>query len=496
VDAATLNNLDTNPGWHLVLGIAMAGAAVAAMAVVRNRFMRRRLLFTLVLSVAFLLVHVLRLGLGSLTGVPSLHDLETVGRLLEVLLAALGIVNLLVTLACNPWFRDGTIERAPSIVQDAIVIAAFGSIGIFVLRDKIAVLAASGIVAATIGFALQDTLANLFAGLGIQIDRPFRVGQWITVGSYEGLVTAVTWRATKIRTKLGNLVILPNNLTAKEAITNYSEPLLPTRLIVDVGAAYQVPPNEVRDAISSVLSQSAHVLETPPAEVLLYDFGASAVTYRSRFWINDFNLDETVKDAVRRGIYYEFKRRGIEIPWPIQVRYHREEPPADSPERRAGFARAIAKVPVLAPLANEVHEALAGAAEERLYGDGEVIVREGDGGSSMFIVQLGAVVVAVGPERKEVARIEAGGYFGEMSLLTGAPRSATVTAKGDCDVLEISADTFRTYVHTHPEVVEPLAAAADARRRELDRTRAAARTDAGPSAVSIAHRIREFFGLS
>ena len=466
------------------------------MAVVRNRFMRRRLLFSLVLAIAFLIVHLLRIVVADVPGVADVPALETFGSSLEHLLAALGAINLLVTLLFNPWFRDGSADRAPSIVQDAIVIALFGSAMLYVFRDNVQALAGSAIAAAAVGFALQDTLANLFAGLGIQIDRPFRVGQWITVGAYEGIVTSVTWRATKIRTKLGNLVILPNNLIAKEAITNYSEPALPTRLIVDVGAAYQAAPNEVREAILSVLRQSARVLETPPPEVLLYEFGASAVTYRARFWINDFNFDEVVKDAVRRGIYYEFKRRGIEIPWPIQVRYNRTEPPADSPERRAAFARTIAAVPVLAPLSSELHDALAAAAEDRLYGDGEVIVREGDAGTSMCIIQKGCVVVTVGPDHKQVARIEAGGYFGEMSLLTGAPRSATVTASGDCDVLEISADAFRTYVRSHPEVVEPLASAAETRRRELDKTRASSQADHGPGAVSLARRMREFFGLS
>jgi small-conductance mechanosensitive channel len=488
--------VDAQPGWHLVLGLGLSGAAVAAMAVVRNRFMRRRLLFTLVLGIAYLAVHLIRVGAGDVPGFAQFDDLERIGASLEPLLASLGIVNLLVTLAFNPWFHDGSVERAPSIVQDAIVIALFGSVALYVFRQKAEVLAGSAIAAAAVGFALQDTLANLFAGLGIQIDRPFRVGQWITVGAYEGVVTAVTWRATKIRTKFGNLVILPNNLIAKEAITNYSEPVLPTRLVVDVGAAYQVPPNDVRDAITTVLGQSSRVLETPPPEVLLLEFGSSAITYRARFWINDFNLDEATKDEVRRGIYYEFRRRGIEIPWPIQVRYTRAEPPADTPERRAAFQQAIRNVPVLAPLSDDVHQALAAAARERLYGDGEVVVREGDAGTTLCIVQRGRVVVTVGPERKQVATIEAGGYFGEMSLLTGAPRSATVTAKGDCGVLEISADAFRTYVHSHPHVVEPLAAAAEARRRELDKTRASASGAQGPGGVSLAHRIREFFGLS
>src|SRR5262245_41386759 len=105
----------------------MAGAAVLAMSAVRNRFMRRRLLFTLILSIAFFVVHVLRLSAAAVPGLTDVAALETFLASLEHLLAALGAINLLVTLAFNPWFRDGSIERAPSIVQDAIVIAVFGS---------------------------------------------------------------------------------------------------------------------------------------------------------------------------------------------------------------------------------------------------------------------------------------------------------------------------------------------------------------------------------
>ena len=104
---------------------------------------------------------------------------------------------------------------------------------------------------------MQETLGNAFAGLAIQIEKPFRVGHWITVGSHEGSVREITWRATKILTKSGNMVILPNSLVAREAINNYSEPTTPTRLYVEVGVGYQVPPNEARDALLSALLQRA-----------------------------------------------------------------------------------------------------------------------------------------------------------------------------------------------------------------------------------------------
>jgi CRP-like cAMP-binding protein len=131
-----------------------------------------------------------------------------------------------------------------------------------------------------------------------------------------------------------------------------------------------------------------------------------------------------------------------------------------------------------------------------VYGSGETIVRQGDPGQSMFVIASGAVSIVLEPSRQEVARTPAGGYFGEMSLLTGDPRTATVIARGDCVVLEISADAFRHYVQSRPEVIEPLANAAAARRKELDQSRATGAAHASITPISLAERMRRFFGLS
>ena len=146
-------------------------------------------------------------------------------------------------------------ERFPNIVQDTIIIGLFLVVATVVMQEKF--LTTSAVGAVVIGFALQDTLGNMFAGLAIQVEKPFRVGHWITVGPFEGLVSEVTWRATKLRTKAGNLVVLPNAFISKEAITNYSEPTAPTRLEVDVGVSYGVPPNQVKAALAEALAQRA-----------------------------------------------------------------------------------------------------------------------------------------------------------------------------------------------------------------------------------------------
>ena len=195
------------------------------------------------------------------------------------------------------------------------------------------------------------------------------------------------------------------------------------------------------------------------------------------------------------AVYYEFRRRGIEIPWPIQVEYHRDESPADTPERRLQFKRAMAGVSLLAGLPDDAHSDLAAAAGLGLYADGEVIVREGDAGASMFVVLTGTVAITVAADRREVAVTRAGGYFGEMSLLTGEPRTATVVARGDCTVLEIPVAAFRDYVRSRPEVLDGLALAAVARRRELDEARATAGPAPAVTAASLRDRMRAFFGI-
>src|SRR3982751_5628748 len=194
---------------HLILGSAAFAVLLGIMSVTVNRLIRRKLRLSLVLLVLYLAVDV-AVSLHTFTDLTA-RQLNDFGKLA----LAAAIINAAVFVLINPLRVDRVPERFPIIPQAAMVI----------------------------GFALQDTLGNAFAGLAIQSERPFHVGQWVKVGDHhEGRVTEVTWRATKLRTKGGNFVILPNNVVAKEAIVNYSEPAAPFRLEVEVGASYLTQP--------------------------------------------------------------------------------------------------------------------------------------------------------------------------------------------------------------------------------------------------------------
>lgn len=472
---------------HFLSGVALLGAALVLLSTAGNPALRRRLRVTLVVAAAALATHLVLMFAP--VPDPLLDDVFGI----EKLLLTLGVIQAVITLIFHPWFSEQAAERAPGIVQGALVIGVFAVVVTLVFPEQL--LAASAVGAVVVGFALQDTLGNFFAGLALQIDRPFKPGHWIQVGSFEGRVTEITWRATKVRTKSGNLIIVPNNIVGKEAITNYSEPQTPTRLIVEVGTAYHLPPNFVRDSILAAMHRCPLVLTAPAPDVIFGDFGASALIFKARFWIRDFAHDEPARDQVRTAIFYEFKRQGIEIPWPIQINYHRRDPPADPAGTQRRYQQHIGAAPIFTSLDADVHAALAEAASERVFGRGEAIVHEGESGASMFLVTQGSVSVTVGPDRREVAVTEAGGYFGEMSLLTGEPRTATVIARSDVRLLEISAEAFGTHVRHQPGMLDALADAAVARRQMLDEARMAPGATPSTSKASLLGRMRKFFKL-
>lgn len=451
-----------------------------------NRLIRRKLRLSLILLVVYIGVDVAD-ALNLFSG-PAQEQLEAFGRLA----LAAAIINAIVFLLINPIRVDRVPERFPVILQDAIVIALLLLASTFLSQQLVTTSAVSAVV---IGFALQDTLGNAFAGLAIQSERPFQVGHWVKVGEHEGRVADVTWRATKLRTRTGNLVVLPNNVVAKDPITNFSEPTAPSRLQVEVGASYLAPPSQVKTTLLSAIRHCSLVLPAPAPEVMLLSFDASSITYRAFFWIDNYERDEPALDQVRTAIYYAFQRHGIEIPYPIQVEYSLEPPPSNTEARVTAHERLLQETELFATLPQEVRREIASSAAGAVYGSGEAIVLQGDPGQSMFLVLSGEASVVLEPGHEEIARIKRGGYFGEMSLLTGEPRSATVLAVGDVAVMEVSADLFRRLATVHPEAIEKIGMTAIARRAELDQARTAASGAAAVAATTLMTRMKRFLRL-
>ena len=476
------------PG-HLIMGVAALVATLVISGFTVNRFVKRKLKLSVFLLGVYVVLHIV---LALQPDVWAAAEEEV--RSFERLAFGAGIINLLVISLINPLRADRVPDAFPTILQDAIVIGLLFLVSTFLFNEKL--LTTSAVSAVVIGFALQDTLGNAFAGLALQSEKPFRLGHWIRVAEFEGRVAEVTWRATKLRTKNGNFVIVPNNIIAKEAITNYSDPAAPTRLHVEVGASYAAPPSAVKAAMLEAMAQSSRVLTAPSPDVMLMSFDSSSITYRGRFWIEDYERDEAVRDEVRTAIYYVFRRRGIEIPFPIQVQYESPPPAVDPTVERGRREAAVAGVDIFSSLTGEQRSAIADESVTRVYGDGETIVRQGDAGESMYLLCSGKASVVLEPDRQEIATIDKGGYFGEMSLLTGEARAATVIARGDVMVLEIDAELFRRLGAEHQPAIEQIGVAALSRRAEIEEVLAAGRSAAVADAPdTFLSRMKRFLSL-
>jgi small-conductance mechanosensitive channel/CRP-like cAMP-binding protein len=475
------------PATSIIVGIALLVVTLALRGASLNRLVRSRLATSALLFGTYAAASALA------TYGPLPPEAAQQIHWFNPLLLSFGLAMLVVVLAVNPWREDRLPDRFPTIVQDAIIIALFALVATLFMQDKMLATTAAGAV--VIGFALQDTLGNLFSGLAIQIEKPFRVGHWVTIAGTDGLVSEVTWRATKIRTKAGNFVVVPNSVVAKETITNYSEPTHDTRLEVEVGASYDTPPNEVKTVIARALRDEPLLVAGREPEILIVDFAASAITYRVRVWTTDFAADMRVRDRVRSHIYYAFRRHNITIPYPIQVQI--DQPPPALAIDSGGRAALIDGVEVLSSLSEEQRAQLVAASHAMLYEAGQVIVRQGDPGASMFVVREGEAAVTVAGADGELARHGAGGFFGEMSLLTGDPRTATVTAVTDCELVEIGAEAFRRVVMADAAVVEKVSAAVTARRIELEQHRVTKATSSAPMEPmqTLAARVRRFLRL-
>jgi len=446
----------------VIVGIALVVTSLGLLRATINRHIRGRLLLSAGLFAVFALSELL------LRNFALPEQTRLLLRDVSPLVMAFAAINLVLAFALNPWKINRLPDRFPSIVQDALLILLFGFAATLILGDRILAMTAVGAV--VLGFALQDTLGNLFSGLAIQIEKPFRVGDWVAVGGQEGRVSEITWRATKLLTRAGTMIVVPNSIMAKDTITNYSVPTREIRLSVDVAVSYNVPPSVVKSVIREALQNASEISSGREPEIRLIDFAASAMTYRVRFWVDDYDTDDSAPDEVRSYIYYAFRRNNITIPYPIQIEMSPEE--GGMANRQATVdPRLIASVPMFAALTEAERAQLLAVGVPVTYGRGEAIVRQAQPGRSLFIIRQGEAGVTLSGTVGEVARLRAGDVFGEMSLLTGEARTATVTAVSDCDLLEIDADGFRRVVVANPSVLERITNVTAARREELARHR-------------------------
>lgn len=419
------------------------------------------------------------------------------------LFGAWAAIHLLFRLLVEGGRRLRGRPPLPRITRD-FVLLFLDAVALFVVLRARGNLQLAGLVTSTavltaiVGLAAQATITSFFSGVVLQIEKPFEQGDWIECEGVFGQVLAITWKATRLLTRENTLAYLPNDRLTAGRIVNYSKPDAWYTVRQEIGLNYETAPHLAREVLLGVIRAHPRIASAPPPEVRLLQFGDFAITYQMRYTLTDPGLENRIRAELNQDLWYALQRHDIRIPFPIRdVRMAHEERLAGQAQRdrmRSALVDRLAAVPLLAPLGDEDRQRLASAAELQGYGRGETVIRQGEPGDSMFVIHAGACEVLAGAGAERIALLGPGEVFGEMSLLTGAPRAATVRATEDLRVLVVTKSVFAGLLAGRPEVATALGAIMAERQAELQ---AAARTPACQEAASksLAARIRAFFGL-
>jgi small-conductance mechanosensitive channel len=464
-----------NSASGVTIGLSVAAGLMLAIVVLlpaNERKLLRQPIF-------FLIVHFVFKGIELVTSTGS-----TVNRVasivgLTALLICIGRSGVLLVIDILLGRRFG--RPLPKIIHDIVQAVVYFVLLLGVLRqvglEPGQLLTTSALLTAVIGLSLQDTLGNLFAGLSVQMQRPFDVGDWIQFDSDNkniGRVVEINWRATKLITLDDLELIVPNGLLAKAPLRNYTKPTATVRRSLFVMAPYDVPPRRVQQIILASLEDVPGMVMDPPPSVVTNAFLDSGIEYWIRIFTNQFHRRDGVDGAVRDRVWYAFQRAGISFPFPQRVVHmlqHSEESKAREAEKKTTKRdRALERVDFLRVISDEQRRDLAERATIRLFSAGETIVRQGEETTELFIVLRGEVVVVLEGDfdDTELTRLGPGQFFGEMALVTGERRKATVRAERECELLVIDHDAFEAILHQAPGIIEELSKVLAERQLQLD----------------------------
>jgi len=429
-------------------------------------------------------------------------------------LSAAYLVNRLIQV----FVWDHLVQRAlgfrpPRLLRDvtaAIVylIALSGILNFVFGRSVTGIWATSGVAGLVLGLALRNIILDVFIGLAVNIEQPFRIGEFIAVGpNLFGKVVEVNWRTTRLETGENNTVIVPNSNIGSMTITNYSRPDSRAEFEVILKFDFSVNPDRVLRVLTagamSVVGDG--ILEDPdPPKVRIRSVSAEGVEYKVKYWI-DCSKGGPGKQRHRilQGILNQLHQAGIQPANAKTDLYYAPMPQRDLDTRSlTDRMQLLSRVSLFSMLEESELEVLAMDLAQRSFPARSTVITQGEPGESMFVVIEGLLQVDIAfngsSEATRVGQIRAGEFFGEMSLLTGEPRTASVVAATDTLVYELTKANMDAIFEIRPELAENISHIVAKRRLANDAAyaRATAVEQAAQEtslAREILNKIRGFF---
>jgi small-conductance mechanosensitive channel/CRP-like cAMP-binding protein len=492
-------------------GVVLSAFLINRFAPRKRKHVRRAVLLTLFYLVAFG-AHVTFAALGRAGADRVASEItELIGLIAAVSLGALTVFDLALPAI--------GVDAAPLLTDILVGIGYIASVLATMHRggfDFSGIVATSALLTTITAFSLQGTLSNVVGGVALQVDDSISVGDWVQLeNGKQGRVKEIRWRYTVIETRDWDTLIVPNATLLSGTIIilgkREGEPLQ-HRMWVYFNVDFRYSPADVIKAVGDALGSCSieGVASNPPPNVICYDFAKdnrdSFAYYAVRYWLTDLARDDPTSSRVRERIYAALKRANIPLAVPAAHLWveadnaeHRERKRLQEHTRRIN---ALGAVEILKPLNNEEIASIAENLRYALFAPGEVMTRQGAVAHWLYMIIDGTAEVRITVEGhdKEVAKIVAPGFFGEGGLMTGEPRSATVTAVTEVECYRLEKEAFHRIITERPQIAEQISGLLAKRKVELQAIREGLDAEARAARLAaenerILEKVQRFFGL-
>jgi branched-chain amino acid transport system substrate-binding protein len=376
------------------------------------------------------------------------------------------LTNLIVIRFFWRPLEEKTGQTIPNVVRLFIsvliyLLAVFGIVAFVYDQALTSLLATSGVLAMIIGLAIQINISNIFSGIVINMERPFRVKDEIKIQVenvfHEGTVVDITWRTTRLLTRDGYILSIPNSVASEAVIHNYNYTEELCQSIVSIRVDYAHQPARVEKILLDAALSTDVVLREPPPTCRFKCFNDWAAEYIILFYVNDYAEKAACNEAVYKRVWVHLNRAGIVPPIQRQEVQMFQGIKSRRLDEASKPMALLQEMDIFQPFSEENKKLLSDRIRRHSFAASEVVVRQGEAGDSMFIVVEGVVSVQVKIENEkaiEVARLGAGNFFGEMALFTGQQRTATIVTMTETALFEIKKDDIIPLMREQVEVAQ------------------------------------------
>ena len=500
------------PALHDALLFTVAGAFFALVMMRWKRDQRMGMLQMLILLVIGVC------GLLALNQFGASIAATTAGAALRevcLLLTAFGFIRIFLVFVFQGVFARMALPRILGDVLFSFSLLTYTVYRMYAVGFDFASIAiTSTVIGGGVALSLKEPLANLWGGVAIQLDNTCRIGDWIRTEGAMGQVVSIRWRYTALATNAGETLIIPNSALVSHRVNvlaRRGDQRIPWRRPVEFGVGYEWPPSRVIAVVDEALARAdiANVARAPAPSCICSSFDPSMIRYTIRYWLTDLVQEDWTDSEVRVHAFAALAREGMEIPIP---RHEVFMNPASEVRRSAETRERDARVLLLkslelfAPLTDEERLALASELKPSPFVVGDIATRQGEPADSLYILARGHVGIfhdsadGTAPARQRLATLHAPAYFGEMGLLTGQPRAATVAAESEVLCYRLGKPGFEAILRSRPELAQALSQTLATRQAANDAKLASLSAEArlratGTRANDLVRRIQEFFGL-